>query len=333
MFLNLAVIFDLSIHHFLVSNDSEVTAHFRDLSENSVDLVLVVELLGGFVLGMMQIGTQSVNDMVLFLGQDLVTIEVEGHQEICQSVSTEDDLSLSYCGGFDEVFLGKGLVFLDGGVDNVLGDQESFVGPLNYIEVVGIFIGDVVLVDKCFNIVVDGLPGAFVEWKLCVSGKLVDDRVPHSMEITSPINIWKIDQVSSEVAPLIRFVYSCGGMKWLMNVTSVVDEEPHGVGESVSLRVIMMGVFHDSLILVCLLVTVCLVHPHVKGLDHFGDVVGVTGEVEVRDFASLVKVGLIDEMPSFLPITTFAFDFIGECRAFNHWMVILRSSPLWIINL
>jgi len=87
--------------------------------------------------------------------------------------------------------------------------------------------------------------------------------------------------VAAEVPLGVLVVDSGGSVEWLMDISTVVNEESHGCGHSVLLSVFLVVMGHDLLVLVSLIVTAVFVEPGLKSVDHFGDVVGIELEFEV----------------------------------------------------
>ena len=73
-----------------------------------------------------------------------------------------------------------------------------------------------------------------------------------------------------------------------MNVDNVVDEEPNGSRKTVLLGMILVGVLHDLLVLVSVLIAWGLVEPVVKRSKYLSDIVLIESEVVVTDLAALV---------------------------------------------
>lgn len=216
-------------------------------------------------------------------------------------MSTKNNLSLSDCLGFLKIFISEGLIFMNSWIHNVLRELESLMGPGLDVELISISIGDFVLGHQVSGILGESRPGFISEWKFSKASVLVDYGVPHGVKVTSSLFVWKVHKVASEVTSFVRVVHSGGRVQWLVHVTGVVNQETQGVRESIVLGVIVIGVLHDRLVLEGLLIAFILGVPHAEGFNNLSDIVCISGEVEVGDFASLVKERLINEVPSTLP--------------------------------
>ena len=62
----------------------------------------------------------------------------------------------------------------DGWVDDVLGEQEGLVGPLDFIEVVSVLVGDVVLVLQGLSESRELVPFVVSEWLYVVIGQKLE---------------------------------------------------------------------------------------------------------------------------------------------------------------
>lgn len=298
---------------YAIRQNSEAD-HVLDFVENSVNSrheVMSLRNLMGFV----------------------VTFQFERHQKVRQSGSTEHDLSLGDDLGLVEILLGKGVVRRDVWVNDVLGDQEGLVGPLDGVEVVGVLVRDLVLLLQGLSKSGEFIPFAVSEWKFGKAGEFVDHGVPDGVQVGGSLLCWKIHEVAAKISLHMLMVDFSGGVEWLVDVAQVVDEEPHSIGKTIVLGVIFVGVLHDHSILVSLLVPIVLVKPHFESTDDFGDVVGVPSKVVVFDFASLIEEWLINKMPWSLPVSTLRFYFISPGSTLDHGVLVLGGGPRWISDL
>ena len=120
-------------------------------------------------------------------------------------------------------------------------------------------------------------------------------------------------------------------MERLVDVTDVVDQEPHGCRLSVQLRVVLEGVVHDHAIFVRVLVAWFLLEPVHQGTDNFCDVVLVESEIEVADLSSFAEEWLINEVPALLVISFgLSLDEVCVGSTLSEWMVLLVDSPAWV---
>lgn len=258
---------------------------------------------------------------------------MEGLQKICQSVTSNDNLVLGDGLGLLDIFAGERLILLDGWIHGGLRQHERLVGPELDVKVVGVSVLDGVLGHQVSSILRKGGPGAVSKWKFSASGELVDYGVPNSVQVAGSLLTWEWHEVTSKVTSLVLVVDSGGRVQWLVHITNVVDQEAHGIRETIFLGVILIRVIHNGLVLVGLLVPFCLREPHVECIDNLGDVVRIEGEIVVVDFATLVKEGLINEVPAFLPLAALGLDLISEGGTLDHWVLALGARPFWIRNL
>jgi hypothetical protein len=87
-------------------------------------------------------------------------------------------------------------------------------------------------------------------------------------------------------------------MEGLMDVSNVVQKEPHTRGKAIGLGVAFHAVSHDLLVFVSRHVVVLFVDPFFDSSNCLDSVVLSRVEVwEVGDLAALVKVRLVDEVP------------------------------------
>jgi len=257
---------------------------------------------------------------------------MEGLQKICESMATNDNLVLGDGLGLLDVFAGERLVLLDGWVHGGLGQHERLMGPELDVKVVGVSVLDGVLGHQVCSILRKGVPGAISEWKFSASSELVDHGVPNSVQVFGPLLARELHEISSKVTSLVLVVDSGGRVQWLVDIPNVVDQEAHGIRETIFLGVILIRVIHNGLVLVGLLVPFCLREPHVECVDNLGDVVRIEGEIVVADFATLVEEWLINEVPAFLPLAALGLDLISEGGTLDHWVLALGARPFWIRN-
>jgi len=83
-----------------------------------------------------------------------------------------------------------------------------------------------------------------------------------------------------------------------MDITSIVQQESHGGGETIGLRMSLKSIRHDFGVSLGVLVTIFLVEPALESIEGLSNVVRFKLEVEVIDTTSLVEERSINEMPS-----------------------------------
>lgn len=117
-----------------------------------------------------------------------------------------------------------------------------------------------------------------------------------------------------------------------MQVTGVVDDEPHGSRHAVRLSVVLVSMAHNLFVLVGVLVSIDSLEPVCQSFHDLCDVVVIKREVfEVFDVATFVKEWLIDEVPSFLVnAICLALDEVSISCALSEWMIPLILRVVWI---
>ena len=140
-------------------------------------------------------------------------------------------------------------------------------------------------------------PGLLTQWLLEVLVKLVDGRVPKSVELIDVLLLLKHEEVATHVSVGELLGESADSVKWLMNITNIMDEK----SQVESITKIPL----DSMIWVSFVGFELLCHV----VNGPGDIVCLWVD---RLVEALVKERLIDEMPRGLVIESLVFDVIGE---------------------
>lgn len=110
-------------------------------------------------------------------------------------------------------------------------------------------------------------------------------------------------------------------MKWLMDVSDIMDEESEGKRFAV---VFTLEFVHNLLVGIGVLVAAVAGDPVDQGWHDHSDVVGIELKLRVIFEAStFVKVGDIYEVPVRLEGVSLALDLVSECSAFDEGIVIL----------
>merc|ERR1719506_2368490 len=81
-------------------------------------------------------------------------------------------------------------------------------------------------------------PSTLREWQGRVPTELVSNRVPYGMEVLNSIFDWNMNHITTEVTLWVFMINSSSCMKWLMNISNIVDHESQGCG---------IGIFITSL--------------------------------------------------------------------------------------
>ena len=148
-------------------------------------------------------------------------------------------------------------------------------------------------------------------YKLVVGVELIDDCVPNRVKISGIVVIGNFEWVSASITNGVAAIYSAQAVKWLVNVSEIVDEQSEGIWLSVLLIVLHLG--HHGLVDEVILIVGGLSQP-VTDTEHCsGDVLGVELELRVLvDWTALVEVGSVNEVPVWLPAATSHLDVVCE---------------------
>lgn len=199
---------------------------------------------------------------------------------------------------------GRELVsFLDGVVKEFAGDFEAVVGPYFWVKGCDVILGSWVCADEIGSVGTDGVPVCIRERSVKIVSLSIDDGIPNGVKVFGSANAWKRDTVASSITSWELFVHSGSGMEWLMNITGIVNQKSDGCGKSFFLACTFINVRHNLLIDVSLVISSSLGHPQLDGINSFGNIMGVGFELwEISDCGTcIIKIRLIDEMPSGLP--------------------------------
>lgn len=151
------------------------------------------------------------------------------------------------------------------------------------------------------------------------------------MQIVGSFFVRQVHKVASEVSFGVLVVHSGSRVKRLVDVTHIVDQEPHRCRLSIQFRVVLVGIVHDHGVFIAVLVAWVLLEPVYQGTDDFSDVVIVECEVVVANFSAFVEEWLVNKVPAFLVLTSgLSLDEVGVGGALSEWMVLLIDSPIWV---
>ena len=89
---------------------------------------------------------------------------------------------------------------------------------------------------------------------------------------------------------------------------------------------------HDLSVDIGLVISGFLSHPHFDGSNCLGDIVIIGLEFwEILDCGTcIIKIRLIDEMPSGLPGSTSVLDLVSEGSALNEWVLSFEAGVRWV---
>ncbi len=112
-------------------------------------------------------------------------------------------------------------------------------------------------------------------------------------------------------------------MKWLVDVTNVVDHKAEGEGKLIS----WVGESCGNLLVVgCALVGSCVSEHTHERVQCLNEVSRGSLEAVVGSITTLVVVGNVDEVPVSLPAVTHALDVVREESAFSEGMTTFVSG-------
>jgi len=106
------------------------------------------------------------------------------------------------------------------------------------------------------------------------------------------------EAVATSVTLWVHIVNQSGAVKWLVDISKIVDEKSHGNGLGVFFGLSWDQMAHDLLVDIGFIIARGLVHPVDDGRDSFSDVVLCIFELPIRWGSTLVVEGLVNEMPS-----------------------------------
>jgi len=113
-------------------------------------------------------------------------------------------------------------------------------------------------------------------------------------------------------------------MKGLMKVTHIMNEKTKSEG---FLFLSAVNSLSDIPVNEIVFVVSFFGEPVIYVFDGSHDAVGVILELRVvLQVSSLVEVRSVNKMPVVLPLLSSFFQLISECRAFNEWIIALRSN-------
>jgi hypothetical protein len=159
------------------------------------------------------------------------------------------------------------------------------------------------------------------ERKLRERGILVGNGVPHSVQVVSTVNGGKFLTVTTSITTGVVAVNFGNSVEGLMDVTNVVDNKAQGKGTSISF--IWEVRLYGLVVVATLVISTVVGEPCGEVLERIKDISGVKLEAEVIKRATLVKVGLIDEVPAGLETVTISLDVIGKGGALCDGVVFL----------
>jgi len=156
-----------------------------------------------------------------------------------------------------------------------------------------------------------------------VSTVVVGNGVPNGVEVRSTANAGKVLLVTTGITRGVGWVNFRDGVKGLMNITNVVDDQAESERSGISLD---WEVLDDLLVVVAgLVVSTTVWEPLGQVSEGWNNFVHVGLEGEVRERTTLIKVGLVNEVPSRLEAVS-AFDVIGKSCSLSEGVFILASG-------
>lgn len=198
-------------------------------------------------------------------------------------------------------------------VDSSLGEIEALISPR--LEVTGV---QQVLVNGVLG--AGGRRGGRVPGPVAVgkgegggASVLVSNRVPHSVQVVGAVFGGNRLGIATAVTTGVGAVNFGNSVEGLMDVTNVVDNQAESDGASIGL---IGEVMLDLLVVVAVLVSGAVVgEPCGEVLESVKDFILIFNEGEVGKAATLVEVGLVNEVPSSLERVALSLDIVSESGA------------------
>ena len=160
-------------------------------------------------------------------------------------------------------------------------------------------------------------PILITKWKIWVSWKFIRNRIPNSMKIANSFKFWKFYSVTSKVTLWIVIVNSRCSMKWLMNITNIMNQKSHGNRVCILFSTV-------SLCFNCVFnvwSSIWIIKPINKTGKSFSYIMSIWFEIEISECTTLIKIWLINKVPSLLVISTVVFKAVSKSSTLSEWMI------------
>lgn len=167
-------------------------------------------------------------------------------------------------------------------------------------------------------------PVSVGERRLLPTGELVEDGVPSRVQVLGTSLLLESEEVPAHISLLEFGVVSGGGVKRLMEVTDIVDQQSESNGfhiERVLLWEKLVGC--DLLVSVRVLVISLLFQDADELWDDKGGVMWVELDFHLVSRVVVIEDGLVSEVPLVLVTATFGFDVVSESGRLNHSVISL----------
>jgi hypothetical protein len=116
-----------------------------------------------------------------------------------------------------------------------LGDFKALISPLLEVAVIKLALRDGVGTGD--TLALRGVPGpqAAAHWQFWVPTVFVGQRVPGRVQVAGAANVWQVLEVAASITIRVVVVHERRGVKRLVNITHIVDDQSEGEGTSISL--------------------------------------------------------------------------------------------------
>ena len=119
-------------------------------------------------------------------------------------------------------------------------------------------------------------------------------------------------------------------MKWLVNVSHVVDDQTESKGLLIFEVAEVAGNLVDVVAVTC---GDCTLKESSKVIQALDNVIGRLCEVVVINVTTLIKVWKVDIMPTCLPRVSHSLDIVSKGSTLSEWVVTLVLSNAWVVLL
>lgn len=136
--------------------------------------------------------------------------------------------------------------------------------------------------------------------------------------------------ISSLITLRVVWVNSRSSMQWLMNISNVMNKQPHCSWKTILFSLICSAMVHYLLIFINILVTFFLVKPFHNVLNCNTSVVIVLSEIEFINILIIVNIWNVNKMPVTLKLSSFRLYVICKSSTFDKWIVLFFFCPIRI---
>ena len=261
-------------------------------------------------------------------------LAVDVDNKVSKSGSSEHNVFFEDGDSCIKVILRELLIEVEASINEVLGDLEALVSPSLVLAAFDLIIRiiDVVFAGEVGGNAGEMVPVAVTKRKVGVTCIFVQDRVPNSVEISCAIFVGNPLVIATAVTGGVVVIDLSNGVERLVSVTDVVDDQTEGerylidlIAEPI-LDLLIVGVVRGDASGVTL-------YNQDTGCQSFNEIDLTVCEVIIADITTLVKVGLIDEVPVRLCLVAETLDVVGVVSALGEWMVVLLGGDVGVVLL